>query len=565
MPLAMRSAFIAAAAAMLVAACASPSGEDVAAVSQTATDAGAITETDIARRIAALSDDAFEGRAPGSPGGVAASQWIADEMAAIGLEPAGDDGSYFQTVPLVESAVDVSASHIDFRAGERSLEVRFGREIVAWTKRQTAGHVTVEDSDLVFVGYGVVAPEYGWNDYEGVDVRGRTVVMLVNDPGFEREDDTLFNGRSMTYYGRWTYKFEEAARQGAAAAIIIHETAPASYPWQVVQFSWSGAQFDLERPNEGADRVAIESWITRSFARQLFDAAGLDFAEARRAAREPGFRAIELPGVTFEGSLATEITRLTSRNVVGAVRGAERPDEYVLYTAHWDHLGTREGSTQEDVIFNGAVDNASGVATILEIAERFAAGPPLDRSALFLAVTAEESGLLGSAYYAANPLVPLSQTVGGMNVDAILPVGPTRDVVVVGYGASELEDILAEEAARQDRVLVPDPSPEAGYFYRSDHVEFAKVGVPMLYVDGGLDSVEFGIEYGQRLNEEYRANAYHLPADEFSDAWDMTGFVQNAELLYGVGARLASMEGWPNWYDGNEFRAIRDASLAAGE
>lgn len=565
---ATRSALAAGAAAMLAAACSSVPGLGPTPRAETATAATStagpseITEQDLARRIATFSDDAFEGRAPGTPGGIAASQWIADEMAAMGLAPAGENGTYFQAVPLVQSAVNRDASHVDFRAGERTMEVEFGRDIVAWTKRQSAGEVSVEASDLVFVGYGVVAPEYGWNDYEGVDVRGRTVVMLVNDPGFESGDEDLFNGRSMTYYGRWTYKFEEAARQGAAAAIIVHETAPASYPWQVVQFSWSGAQYDLERPNDGADRVAVESWITRSLAQQLFAAAGVDWADARRAAREPGFRAIELPGVTFEAALTTEIDRLETRNVLGMIPGAERPDEYVLYTAHWDHLGMREESAEQDVVFNGAVDNATGVATILEIAERFAGEPPPERSVLFLAVGAEESGLLGSAYYAANPLYSPAQTVGGMNVDASLPIGRTRDIIVIGSGASELEDILAEEAARQNRVLASDPTPEAGYFYRSDHVEFAKVGIPMLYADGGEDHIELGIEHGRAISDAYRANAYHKPSDEFSEAWDMSGFVENAELLYNVGVRLATMDGWPNWYEGNEFRAIRDASRA---
>ncbi len=520
-----------------------------------------ITAADLGARIAIVSDDRFEGRAPSSDGGMLASQWIAEEMARIGLEPAGDDGTYFQAVPLVESSLDVENSSLTLSSNGEALDLENGADYVYWTKR-TEGEVSFEDSELVFVGYGIVAPEYGWNDYEGVDVRGRTVVMLVNDPGFESGDPDLFNGHAMTYYGRWTYKFEEAARQGATGAIIIHEDAPASYPWQVVQFSWSGAQFDLEREDGGASRTAMEGWVTRAVGRRLFEEAGLDFGEMRRAAREPGFRPVVMEGLTASGVLQTNVSHLESRNVLGVLPGAERPDEHVLYTAHWDHLGMRDVPEGEDAIFNGAVDNATGVSTILEIAEAFAGGERPERSVLFAAVTAEESGLLGSAYFAAHPTVPLNTIVAGMNIDGQLPVGRTRDVVVIGYGASELEDILEEEAAAQDRVIRPDPEPEAGYFYRSDHVELAKVGVPMLYADGGQDHRELGVEYGERVAAEYRANAYHKPADEYSEDWDLSGMEEDATLLFNIGMRIADTDIWPNWYETNEFRAIRDASMA---
>jgi Zn-dependent M28 family amino/carboxypeptidase len=515
-----------------------------------------ISEADLRSRIATLADDAFEGRAPATPGGIAASQWIADEMARIGLQP-GYDGSYFQPVPLLEVTLDTANSHFDIAHDGEPLGLQMGSDIVYWTKR-SAEEVTLEDSELVFVGYGVVAPEYGWNDYAGLDVEGKTVVMLVNDPGYARPDSGRFNGNAMTYYGRWTYKFEEAARQGAAGVILIHQTAPASYGWNVVFGSWTGSQLDLARePGEGTF-AAVESWLTESDARRLFELSGLDFDALTDAAADPGFTPVPMEGLTASATLRNTTRTLDSRNVVGVIPGTTRPDEYVLYTAHWDHIGVREVPEGEDGIFNGAVDNATGTAAILEIGEAFAANPP-ERSVMILAVTAEESGLLGSAYYGENPIVPLEQTVGGINIDAILPTPRSHDVVVVGYGASELENILAEAAGEQGRHLVPDPNPEAGYFYRSDHISIAKRGVPMLYADGGEDLVEGGTEAGRDMAMDYRVNRYHAPPDEYSDDWNMDGIVQNTELFYVVGSRLANSSDWPNWFEGNEFRALRDA------
>jgi Zn-dependent M28 family amino/carboxypeptidase len=519
------------------------------------TSAG-IAESDLRWRISTLADNAFEGRAPATPGGIAASQWIADEMARIGLEP-GYEGSYFQPVPLLEVTLDAENSTFDIAHDAVPLGLDMGEDVVYWTKR-VADEVSIENSELVFVGYGIVAPEYDWNDYGGLDVEGKTVVMLVNDPGYANPDSGLFNGNAMTYYGRWTYKFEEAARQGADGVIVIHQTAPASYGWNVVEGSWTGPQLDLARePGEGAF-AAVESWVTEDVARQLFELSGLDFDALTAAAAEPGFAPVPMEGLTATATLHNSTRTMDSRNVVGVVPGTQRPDEYVIYTAHWDHLGMRDVSGDEDAIFNGAVDNATGTAAILEIGEAFVANPP-ERSVMILAVTAEESGLLGSAYYGENPIVPYGQTVGGINIDAILPTGRSRDVVVVGHGASELEDLLAAAAADQDRVIVPDPSPEAGYFYRSDHISLAKHGVPMLYADGGEDLREGGVEAGQAAAEDYRASRYHAPGDEYAADWEMGGIVENTELFYDVGARLANSDYWPNWYEGNEFRALRDA------
>ena len=409
-------------------------------------------------------------------------------------------------------------------------------------------------------GYGVIAPEYGWNDYDGVDVAGKTVVMLVNDPGFATQDPDLFNGNAMTYYGRWTYKYEEAARQGAAAAIVIHDTAPAAYGWGVVEGSWSGPQLDLQRPDNGASRVIAEGWITNDVARELLTAANLDLDALQAAAISADFTAAPMTGLTASANLTQTIRRSEDANVLGVLPGAEHPDEYVLYMGHWDHLGINPTQEGDDKIFNGAVDNATGIAAMLEIAERFSNNDERPaRSILFAAVTAEESGLLGSAYMAEDPPVPLAQIVGGINIDAILPSPPAKDIIVVGYGASELEDILKAAAENHDRYLRPDAEPEKGYFYRSDHISLAKKGVPMLYADSGIDLRDGGEDAGRAFGEGYTANRYHAPSDEYDDSWNMTGMQDTVEVLYETGAAIAYSDDWPNWYDGNEFRALRDA------
>lgn len=530
-----------------------------------------IEEADLAQRIALLADDKFEGRAPGAPVGEKTADWLAGEMERIGLEPGGENGSWFQTVGMVETTIDEAASALSFAGGASGTEfpMTLKEDAVIWTKRQTVNEIDFAGSEMVFVGYGVVAPEFGWDDYAGLDATGKTVVMLVNDPGFATEDPDLFKGKAMTYYGRWTYKFEEAARQGAAAAILVHETAPASYGWDVVANSWSGAQADLVRADGGASRTQLEGWITVETARKLFAEAELDFEAMKIAAKAPGFAPVAMGEMTASGRIEQTVTEGTSRNVIGMLPGSAAPDEYMLFTAHWDHLGKkseeRTGAPQQDFyrddIYNGAVDNATGTSALLEIAEKLV-HEDRDRSALFLAVTLEESGLLGSAYYAENPTIPMSQIVAGINMDGMLPVGRTRDMVVVGYGASELEDRLLSVLESQDRVIKPDPNPQAGFFYRSDHVSFAKKGVPMLYADGGQDAVDGGIAAGRAFAEVYTQQRYHKPMDEYdAEDWDLSGMVEDIEALYEVGLGIIQSSDWPEWYDGNEFKAIREASL----
>ncbi len=525
----------------------------------------AITQADLATRIETLSSDVFEGRAPGTEAGEASAKWIAADMQRIGLKPGGDNDSYMQEVAMVELTLDETVSHFTLHKEDTAKALRLGEEAVIWSKRQTEAVMDFADSEIVFVGYGVVAPEYGWNDYAGLDVEGKTVVMLVNDPGYANPDGALFKGRAMTYYGRWTYKYEEAARQGAKAAFVIHETAPASYGWDVVSNSWSGAQADLIRANQGEDRILMEGWLSHDAAKSLFQEAGLDYDMQKAAAGQPGFTPVDMGELTASGKIAQSLqSGKISQNVIGVLEGQTKPDEYMLYVGHWDHLGKKEPSDDrdatEDLIYNGAVDNATGIAAILEIAEAMQA-ETLDRSVLFVAVTLEESGLLGSAYYAETPTIPLNKIVAGLNIDAMLPIGKTRDMIVVGYGASELEDRLAVIAEADDRVILPDPTPEAGYFYRSDHISFAKKGVPMLYADAGIDKLDGGVEAGTAFSDSYRVERYHQPADEYSADWDLSGMVQEVQTFFTLGLNIANTEKWPEWYEGNEFKAIRDASL----
>ncbi|MEL6661643.1 MAG: M28 family metallopeptidase [Pseudomonadota bacterium] len=531
----------------------------------------AITQEDLAVRVDILADDAFEGRGPGSEVGELTADWIAQEMARIGLQPGGEDGSFFQTVGMVEQTIDEGTSGLTFSGGTsgREFPMTLGEDAVIWTKRQDITEASFDDSEMVFVGYGVVAPEYDWNDYEGLDAAGKTVVILVNDPGFATKNPELFKGDAMTYYGRWTYKFEEAARQGAKAAIIVHETAPASYGWDVVANSWSGAQADLVRANAGEDRALLEGWISTDTARKLFAEAGLDFEEMKYAAKQPGFSPVDMGGVTASGDITQTVTKGTSRNVIGVLPGQTAPDEYVLFTAHWDHLGKKSGEregepTQDfyrDDIFNGAVDNATGVSAILDIAEAVASEDH-DRSVMFLAVTLEESGLLGSSYYVEYPTVPMNQIVAGFNIDAYQPVGLANDITVIGYGASELEDRLAEVIAEDDRVLAPDPSPQAGFFYRSDQAPFVKAGVPMLYVKQGYDQVDGGVAVGKAADQVHYSQRYHKPMDEVLPSFNYDGLAADAIAITKVATDIANSNDWPSWYEGNEFEAIREESLA---
>ena len=520
-----------------------------------------IVAADLAARVKELADDKYEGRGPGTVAGEAAAQWIADEMKRAGLEPAVN-GSYFQGVEMVAKTVDKETSTLVINAGGKVIELKLGPDAVYVTKRQDQTTVSFNDSDLVFVGYGVVAPEADWNDYQGLDMQGKTAVMFVNDPGFVTNDENLFNGRAMTYYGRWTYKFEEAGRQGATAALIIHETEPASYGWDVVESSWTGEQADLVRDDAGASGALLEGWITLDRAKEIFTAAGLDIDALRAAANQPGFKPVPMMGAKASATINQTVDLRQSRNVVGTVRGTTTPGEHVLFMAHWDHLGKDKAALPgADAIYNGAVDNATGVAVILEIAEKFGAGEKPARSVTFLAVTLEESGLLGSAYFSDHPFMPLNKIVGGINIDAINPIGRTKDVIVVGAGASELEDSLKSILAETGRVIRPDPRPEAGYFYRSDHISLSKKGVPMLYIFGGIDALDGGEARGNSASEAYRKLDYHAPSDEFRDSWDFAGIEEDAGAVYELARRLANSTHWPRWYEGNEFRAIREASL----
>ncbi len=518
---------------------------------------------DIGRRIERLASDEFEGRAPGTPGGQKASQYIADEMKMAGLVPMGKDGSYFQPVQLTETTVLPSSDLTITNGLETLITADQKTNAVFWTKR-LAQSLNIEDSELVFVGYGVVAPEYGWDDYADLDVSGKTVVMLVNDPGFATKDDSLFKGNSMTYYGRWTYKYEEAGRQGAAAAIVIHETAPASYGWDVVSGSWTGAQYDLVRPDGGASRTLVEGWLHKDAAQTVFSAANLDYDAMKTAALTQGFKPVPMGNLKLSATLNQKIKTVESRNVAGGIIGTEYPDEYVLYMGHWDHIGINP-NIEGDNIWNGAVDNATGTAAIIEIGEAFVQQGAPKRSAIIVAVTAEESGLLGSAYYAEDPLVPLENTVAGINIDAILPLGRTKDMIVVGHGASELEDRLNDVLKPRDMYIVADPKPEAGYYYRSDHISLAKKGVPMLYADSGNEHLINGLEFGENFANEYTRERYHKPSDEYDNSWDLSGIEHTTEILFELGYNLANSSDWPNWYEGTEFRTLRDAMRAGSK
>ena len=516
-----------------------------------------INEKNIHLHVKELSSDKFEGREPGTVGGELTKKYIQESFKSSGLQPIKKD--FLLEVPLSKMEVNLDESYLKFKKAKNQRVLIPGEETVFWSKRVQES-IEIEDSEVLFVGYGIVAPEYEWNDYEGIDVKGKTLIALINDPGFKTQDPNLFNGNAMTYYGRWVYRFEEAARQGAEALIIIHETAPASYPWKVVQNSWSGKQIDLKRPNLGMDRIKVEGWITDAVAEELFNEAGLDLEQLKEDALSSNFKPVPLKGFKMNAKLSNDLSFSVSHNVGGIKVGSKRPDEYVLMIAHWDHLGKREShSPSNDQIYNGAVDNATGVAGVIELANSFK-NVALDRSLLFLAVTAEESGLLGSQYFAEYPPIELSNIVAGYNFDGILPTGKTRDVVVVGYGASELENILEEELNELDMYITPDPAPEKGFFYRSDHISFAKKGVPMLYADGGVDINDGGLEAGSKMSNDYTQYHYHQPSDEYQDSWDLSGFKDHLEITRNMVLRLANSEEWPEWYEGNEFKAIREAS-----
>ena len=517
--------------------------------------ANEIKELNLHKHIEILASDEFEGRGPGSAGGEKTKLYLKEEFKKMGLPSIR--GDYYLEVPLSKMTVDLNSSFLSISKNDKARILEAGPETVYWTKRVVEG-ISVRASKLVFVGYGIVAPEYGWNDYKNLDVKGKTAVMLINDPGFWTEDPELFNGKSMTYYGRWTYKFEEAARQGAEAVLIIHDTAPAAYPWQVVETSWAGKQIDLKREDMGRSRVKVEGWITSEVAEDIFGQANLDLKALKQAALKADFQSVEMTGLTLDAALNNKVEFSISHNVAAVKNGYKKPNEYILMMAHWDHLGIKEDQSGDN-IYNGAVDNASGTAGLLELANYFSKVES-ERSLLFLAVTAEESGLLGSQYFAEYPPIKLSNIVAGYNFDASLPVGKTRDVIVVGYGASELEDILKAELDKVGRYIVPDPQPEKGFFYRSDHISFSKKGVPMLYADGGFDKIDGGKEAGRAFGDEYTAKYYHQPSDEYDPDWDLSGFADQLTLTTKMVKYLADSDRWPEWYEGNEFRSIREES-----
>jgi Zn-dependent M28 family amino/carboxypeptidase len=553
-----------AASALLLAAC-NASIEDEAG-SATGLDipdiaSGEISEETMKTITERLSSDEFEGRMPGTAGEEKTVAYLIEQFERVGLEP-GNNGSWTQKVPLVEiTGKDFAPLTISGDDGE-PMEFEYGNDWVGVSYREEA-ETALEDSELVFVGYGIDAPEKDWNDYEGVDMTGKTAVILVNDPDFGTQSlEGPFGGKAMTYYGRWTYKYEEAARQGAAGAIIIHDTEPASYGWNVVESSWSGPQAYAQRGENAPPLTTMNGWVQNEVAQQIFEAAGEDFSKLAAAAKKKDFKPVPL-GLTASTSFSNDIRTFESQNVIGILPGTERPEEYVMHTAHWDHLGRCTPAPDGDDICNGAVDNATGTAALVALAEAQAKTGPTARSLVFLAVTAEESGLLGADYYAANPVFPLEQTVGGINMDAFLIAGPSKDVTVVGPGKSQLDQFLEAALEADGRVSTPNPNPEAGYYYRSDHFAFAKRGVPMLYVDGGEDLVEGGIEAGGAIAKDYRDNRYHGPKDEYDPNWDWSGVMADLQLFYRLGRMLGMSTSWPNWNEGDEFKATRDETCTA--
>ncbi|MCW0373030.1 M28 family metallopeptidase [Xanthomonas sacchari] len=534
-----------------------PAAAPAPAAAPTHAFSSGIAPADFAELVKTLSSDAFEGRGPGTPGEDKTVSYIRDQMQRIGLQP-GNGDSWFQDVAMTETTA-APGTTLTIAHDGAARQLAFGTDMVVGT-RTGQPEVKLDGSDMVFVGYGVDAPEQKWNDYAGQDWKGKTVVMFVNDPGFHTGDGSLFEGKRMTYYGRWTYKFEEAARKGAAAALIVHDTPGASYGWDVVKNSWSGAQYDLPAKDDPEPRIPVQGWLTAEAAKQLFADAGLDLAQAYKDASKRGFKPIPLKA-KLSVDLKSTIAEKTSRNVVGVLPGGSRADEAVLYMAHWDHLGKHEGEPGDN-IYNGAVDNATGVAGILEIAEAFAHQQPKpERSVVFLAVTLEESGLLGSKYYVAHPTFPLNKIAGVINLDAMPVDGRAKDLVVNGFGSSQLEDLLKPIAAAQGRVLHAEDAPQSGFYFRSDHFNFAKAGVPALYIDGGEDLVDGGIEAGRRAAAEY-AKRYHTPADEYDPAtWKLDGVMDDLQAVYGVGKELAAGDSWPNWYADNPFKAARDKMM----
>ncbi|HEV3164304.1 MAG TPA: M28 family metallopeptidase [Isosphaeraceae bacterium] len=519
---------------------------------------------DLLKHIQVLSSDTFEGRGPGTVGEKYTVDYLIDAFKSFNLKPGNPDGTFLQKVPLVGFRSKATGS---IKVGDKTIDLAFPKDWVAVSRRM-APQVKVNDSDVVFVGYGVVAPEYGWDDYKGVDVRGKTIVMLINDPAVpdpndaSKLDPALFKGKAMTYYGRWTYKYEIASEKGAAAAIIVHENGPAGYPFEVVVGSWGRENFDIPSPDRNQGRVSLEAWMTLDKAKELFTAAGKDFDDLKKAATRKDFEPVPL-GAKAKFDVQNTVREIQSQNVLAKLVGSDPKlkDEYVVYTAHWDHLGKDEALTG-DKIYNGAADNASGVAGLLEIAEGFTRlHPSPKRSILFLAVTAEEKGLLGARYYAEHPLYPLSKTVADINMDVLNLWGRTSDILSIGFGNSTLDDVLTAAASQQGRTVQPDAEPEKGLFYRSDHFEFAKQGVPALDPKSGMSYVGKPADFGRRKRDEYTQVDYHKVTDEVKHDWDLSGALDDLRLLLDVGYRVAQAPAFPEWKPGTEFKARREAML----
>ena len=528
--------------------------DDASQVSPPGAVAAGISADTLLAEVERLASDEFEGRAPGSEGETRTVEYLVGQFRELGLEPGNPDGTWVQQVPLV-GITPAPGDTLTVTRAEATRTLVPGTDYVAYTKR-VVDDVEV-DAEFVFVGYGAVAPEYGWNDFKDVDVSGKILLFLVNDPPSE----DLFGGQAMTYYGRWTYKHEIAAAKGAAGALVIHETGPAGYPWEVVGSSPYGESFDLVSDDRNMGRAAIEGWIQRDAAVSLFEMAGLDFEAEKTRAAQADFRPVAL-GAIGRTRVRNTLRTIDSQNVVAKRPGVGAPDDVVVYMAHWDHLGT-DTSLDGDQIYNGAADNATGTAGLIELARAFTEGPPLRRSVLFLAVTAEEQGLLGSRYYAEHPLYPAAQTVAALNMDVLNQWGRTRDLTIVGMGQSGLDAVAGEIAAELGRVLNPDPEPEKGFYYRSDHFSFARAGIPAFYADPGVDYLDKPPGYGLEKREEYTANDYHAVSDEVKPDWDLSGALDDLAFMYRMGARLAASDEWPEWSATSEFRAIRERQRPA--
>ena len=512
----------------------------------------------LSEHVRVLADDSFQGRGIATPAEDMTIRYLSEQYAAAGFQPGGANGSWTQDVALNRFTAS-NFRGVRLSVGGETIPLTQGQQITIST-RLPGDHVMLTDAPLVFVGYGIKAPERNWDDFKGVDVRGKIIVVLVNDADFEEPALNTFNGRAMTYYGRWTYKYEEAARQGAAGVIIVHETAPASYGWATVQNSWSGPQFDIVRANAAAERVPMEAWMQRDVAVDLFRRAGLDFEALKVSARSRDFRPVALAGATFNAMFDVATSRVVTHNVIARLPGSTHPDETILYTGHWDHIGVGEPDANGDAIFNGAVDNATGTAGLLELARVWGAGPRPQRSIVMISFTAEESGLLGSEFYAANPVYPLATTVAGFNIDAMNVYGRVADVDIIGSGQSDLDARVTAEATAQGRNARPDGNPASGSYFRSDHFPLAKRGVPMAYVDGGGAFRDEPVAARDAARSEYGARRYHQADDEWSADWDLRGQVEDLQLIFNIGQDLANSRDWPEWMPRSEFGPARAPS-----